>query len=101
MSIGRRWRPRARHDAQRREARRVLAALLAASPVGAAGDPMLVARLSDPDQDATLDELGLDSLALLSLAVELELRLGLAVTAEDLTDAGSLDGIAALLTGDR
>ncbi len=85
------------HDRDRLEsARRVVAGLL--EEAGLLGrDPDLVARLRDPAVDVTFAEAGVDSLALLTLAIDLEDRFGVTVSADDLTATGGVAGLAALL----
>jgi acyl carrier protein len=61
-------------------------------------DPEALQRLADPKADVTFDELGLDSLALLTVAAALDGDFGYAVTEEDLESASSVKGLVRLLT---
>ncbi len=62
-----------------------------------APDADLLARIADPVEPVTFDEVGLDSLALLTLAIDLDAVLGIALSVEDLTACGDLVQLAALI----
>jgi acyl carrier protein len=57
-------------------------------------DPDAIARLDDPALDVTFDELGLDSLARLSLAVALYTDHGFAISEEEVVRAGTVGRLA-------
>jgi acyl carrier protein len=80
-------------------ARALLAALLDDLGLVIARDAELLQRVADPDDAVGFGELGLDSLALLSLAIELDARHGVALAVEDLAACGDLAATADLVAG--
>jgi len=87
--------------ARRREVqvhlREQLVAAIAANPVAQLLDPAVLARLSDPEFDPTLDELGIDSLSALALAIDVGDRLGVTLTEEELRGGARLSELVKFL----
>lgn len=80
-------------------ARALLAAVLEELGLVVAPSPELLARVSDPTDPVDFEELGLDSLALLSLAIELDAAHGVALAVEDIVACGDLALTAELVAG--
>ena len=65
------------------------------NPLAEVSDPEVLARLADGD-DVSFDELGLDSLARLTIAVDLDEH-GFAISEVEVSDAGTVDGLVTVL----
>jgi len=94
------WRARRRERSSREtELRAIVVAAVLRNPIADASDPGVVSRMQ-AGQDVTFDELGLDSLARLTLAVDLDSQ-GYAVSEEAVDRARTVHGLARLLLGLR
>lgn len=80
-------------------ARALLADLLGELQLIVAPDAPLLARVADPSDAVGFDELGLDSLALLTLAIELDTVHGVTISVEDIVACGDLKATAELVAG--
>ncbi len=78
-------------------ARALLASLLEDLGLVVAPTAALLARVSDPSDPVEFDELGLDSLALLTLAIELDATHGVALAVDDIVACGDLAAMAELI----
>lgn len=65
------------------------------NPLAEVSDPQVLSRLAD-GQDVSFDELGLDSLARLTIAVDLDEH-GFAISEVEVSEARTVDGLASLL----
>jgi acyl carrier protein len=70
-----------------------------ANPVKRVRDPALLARLDDPVGEVRFDELGFDSLALLELAIWLEVEAGAEVGEATLAEHPGVLALARHLAG--
>jgi hypothetical protein len=90
-----RWRSRsqARQDPSPRydEVRALVVAAVLRNPLAALAEPGAKERLLS-GEDVTFDELGLDSLARLTLASDLDEQ-GFAISEVDVNEAGGIDGL--------
>lgn len=77
------------------ELRALVVAAVLRNPIVDVADPQVTARMQ-AGQDVGFDELGLDSLARLTVAVELDGH-GFAISEQEVNEAGTVDGLAALL----
>jgi len=80
---------------RRSQIRGIVVNAVLANPLDVIGDPGAKERLL-AGLDLTFDELGLDSLARLTLALELDVH-GLSVSESDVNGARSIDGLVELL----
>jgi len=78
------------------EIRELVAAAVLRNPLAAVAEPGAKERLIAGD-DVTFDELGLDSLARLTLAVDLDEH-GYPISEVEVNEAGSIDGLTVLLS---
>jgi hypothetical protein len=91
-----RWRQARRGGAERRtEIRAVILEALHRNPIAGMADPGAYERLM-AGEDVSFDELGLDSLALLTVADDLD-GAGFPVSGHDVDEAGSIDQLTRLL----
>jgi acyl carrier protein len=77
--------------------RAAVVACILSDPLSELTDPAVLGRLRSGIDDVTFDELGLDSLARLTLAVRLDTEHGYALSESDVVGAGSVTRLAALL----
>jgi hypothetical protein len=77
------------------EVRGLVVAAVLRNPILGLAEPGTAERLAAGD-DVTFDALGLDSLARLTLATDLD-EAGFAVSEVDITEAGSIDGLTRVL----
>jgi hypothetical protein len=87
----------ARRSERRALLRGALVAAIAVNPVAQLLDPTMLARLDDPGYDPTLDELGIDSLSALALAIDIGERLGVTLTEEELRGGARLSELVEFL----
>jgi hypothetical protein len=71
--------------------RRLVVESVLTNPLAAVAEPATIRRLKSGD-DVTFDELGLDSLARLTLATELDAH-GFAISEVDVNESVSIDGL--------
>jgi acyl carrier protein len=98
IDLGRwqRWRMRRRAQTDRYEQiRAIVVQAVLRNPLTAVADPGAKDRLLS-GADVTFDELGLDSLARLTLAVDLDEQ-GFAISEVEVNDSGSVDALTRLL----
>ena len=72
--------------------RQLVVDAVARNPLAALAEPRTIERLTS-GEDVTFDELGLDSLARLTLASELDAH-GFAISEVDVDEARSIDGLS-------
>jgi acyl carrier protein len=90
------WRARRRERSSREtELRAIVVAAVLRNPITDASDPEVVTRMR-AGADVSFDELGLDSLARLTIAVELDHK-GYAVSEEDIGRARTVDELTRIL----
>jgi hypothetical protein len=77
--------------------RAAVIACILADPLSELTDPAVLERLRSGRGDVTFDELGLDSLARLTLAVRLDTEHGISLSESDVVGAGSVMRLTALL----
>jgi hypothetical protein len=77
--------------------RSLVVASILADPLSELADPTVRDRLISGEGDVTFDELGLDSLARLTLAARLDADHGYPVSESDVARGGSVAGLVALL----
>lgn len=94
MSVGT---GRNRRDEPVLRARALLASLLGDLGLVIAPTAALLARVSDPSDPVDFEELGLDSLALLTLAIELDATHGVSLAVDDIVACGDLAALAELI----
>jgi hypothetical protein len=99
MSLFRPFRSRrdADHSARFLEIRAHVVAAVEANPLYEIADQAARRRLRS-GEDVSFDELGLDSLARLALASDLD-GVGFAISEREVGEAGSIDGLTRLLMG--
>jgi len=78
---------------------RIVAGVLE-NPVKRVRDPVLLARLADPAEEVLFDELGFDSLAVLELAIWLEVEAGAEVGEATLAQHPGVIALARHLAGE-
>jgi acyl carrier protein len=76
---------------------RVVSAVMA-NP-SAVPSPDLIARMDDPAEDPSFEELGFDSLARMEFCIFMECEFGIALTSGDLESHASVNAMAAYLAG--
>jgi len=84
-------------SAEQDRLRAVVIACILADPLSELADPSVRGRLELGSEDVTFDELGLDSLARLTLATRLDGDHGYAVSESDVAAAGSVVRLTDLL----
>ena len=77
---------------------RVVAAIMS-NPVVGPDSPAVLARMNDPAQDCTFEELGFDSLARMEFCIFLETEFGITVTSGEVEGSPSVNAMATYLAG--
>lgn len=75
---------------------RVVAAILS-NPVVGPDSPDSLARMNDPNQDCTFEELGFDSLARMEFCIFLETEFGITISSGEVEGSPSINAISAYL----
>jgi len=88
-----------KHDAILADLRELVVSAVLRNPLSELTDPSVRDRML-ARRDVTFDELGLDSLARLTLAIELDTA-GFPISEVEVDEAGSIDGLARLLADMR
>lgn len=77
---------------------RVVAAVLS-NPVVGPDSAATLARMNDPVQDCTFEELGFDSLARMEFCIFLETEFGISISSGEVEGSPSINAMAAYLAG--
>jgi len=91
------FRRRTDRAAEHDRLRALVVASILIDPLSELTDPSVRERLMSGEGDVTFDQLGLDSLARLTLATNLDAEHGYPVSESDVAGAGSIAGLVALL----
>jgi acyl carrier protein len=84
-----------RTDPEAVRVRQLVVDAVCRNPLAEVSDPEVLARLAD-GEDVSFDELGLDSLARLTIAVDLDEH-GFAISEVEVSKAGTVDGLVTAL----
>jgi len=79
---------------------RVVAAILS-NPVVGPDSPAVLARMNDPAQDCTFEELGFDSLARMEFCIFLETEFGISLSSGEVEASPTINTLAVYLLGDE
>ena len=77
-----------------KRARACVVAGIVNNPASPVGDPALLARLDNPDDDCSFEDLGLDSLGAMELCIHIECETRVALSTEELVDHPSVNQLA-------